>query len=359
VYNYAMGKEPWLEHLLGLGTEEDSPQLRESREMIARSLARGFSAAERPFGKGEIYLRDQGHGGLTDDTRPLKESFAEDAPQTDSAHQTGGEKRLAYWRKQLDSPRAVFALPEGQTDEQAARPARHSVAFSSHLVDALVRFSQQRGYRTALVTLAAFQALLYSYTEQDDLVLGVKAAELVAPEQDFDISETATQTDAPAGTLALRTDLSDEPDFNHLLDRVRGVVATALAHGDVPFESLAHDAGEEIDALRARLFRVMFSYAEEPLQVAPTADELAGGATEDGCRLALVLTRGEGGMVGAVQYDAESFASETIATMLDNYQTVLASLLENPQRIITDISSVGRQGVATGLAEDLEEQFTF
>jgi hypothetical protein len=64
-------------------------------------------------------------------------------------------------------------------------------------------------------------------------------------------------------------------------------------------------------------------------------------------------------MVGAVQYDAESFASETIATMLDNYQTVLASLVENPQRIITDISSVGRQGVATGLAEDLEEQFTF
>ena len=56
IYNYAMGKEPWLEHLLGLGLSEDSPQIRESRALLRQGASRGLIACESPFGKSEIYL---------------------------------------------------------------------------------------------------------------------------------------------------------------------------------------------------------------------------------------------------------------------------------------------------------------
>lgn len=88
IYNYAMGKEPWLEQLLGLGTGADSPQLQQSRKLIANARQRGFQIAERPFGKGEIYLNVPGqtesfanHAMNFDDwqlDQPISEAVLED-----------------------------------------------------------------------------------------------------------------------------------------------------------------------------------------------------------------------------------------------------------------------------------------
>jgi L-ascorbate metabolism protein UlaG (beta-lactamase superfamily) len=60
LYNYAMGMEPWLEHVLGLGLSQDSPQYLESEKLLSQARARGFSAAERLYGKAEIVLDDEG-----------------------------------------------------------------------------------------------------------------------------------------------------------------------------------------------------------------------------------------------------------------------------------------------------------
>jgi L-ascorbate metabolism protein UlaG (beta-lactamase superfamily) len=58
LYNYAMGMEPWLEYILGLGITESSPQWQESEKLLAQAKARGFLEAERLYGKAEIVLED-------------------------------------------------------------------------------------------------------------------------------------------------------------------------------------------------------------------------------------------------------------------------------------------------------------
>lgn len=56
LYIYAMGMEPWFEHLLGLAYDEDAVQLRESSNLVTVAREAGFKAAERLFGKREIIL---------------------------------------------------------------------------------------------------------------------------------------------------------------------------------------------------------------------------------------------------------------------------------------------------------------
>ena len=56
LYIYAMGMEPWFEHLLGLAYEEDAPQLIESSNLLKVVREAGFKSAERLFGKDEIIL---------------------------------------------------------------------------------------------------------------------------------------------------------------------------------------------------------------------------------------------------------------------------------------------------------------
>jgi hypothetical protein len=55
VLNYAMGLEPWIEHLLGLAYTNDSVQLSESRKFLEGAKARGLEA-QMLFGKHELFF---------------------------------------------------------------------------------------------------------------------------------------------------------------------------------------------------------------------------------------------------------------------------------------------------------------
>lgn len=56
MYVYAMGIEPWYEHLLGLAYSEDSAQLREARKLLADSRGEGRVRAEMLVGRGEFLI---------------------------------------------------------------------------------------------------------------------------------------------------------------------------------------------------------------------------------------------------------------------------------------------------------------
>jgi L-ascorbate metabolism protein UlaG (beta-lactamase superfamily) len=55
VYVYAMGQEPWLNHIMCLTYSEDSPQITESDELVEECRKRGI-IAERLFGQKEMFL---------------------------------------------------------------------------------------------------------------------------------------------------------------------------------------------------------------------------------------------------------------------------------------------------------------
>lgn len=56
IYVYAMGLEPWLEHLLGLAVSADSLQIKESNMLILNARKRGLLDAQLLEGTRDIYL---------------------------------------------------------------------------------------------------------------------------------------------------------------------------------------------------------------------------------------------------------------------------------------------------------------
>lgn len=56
LYVYAMGREPWLEYLLGLALTENSTQVTEARKLLTEAERRGYAESRLLYGKDEIYL---------------------------------------------------------------------------------------------------------------------------------------------------------------------------------------------------------------------------------------------------------------------------------------------------------------
>ncbi|HEX7956740.1 MAG TPA: condensation domain-containing protein, partial [Pyrinomonadaceae bacterium] len=259
IYNYAMGKEPWLEHLLGLGLSEESPQLQASATLLQKARARGFLAAERPYGRRELFLPRRSPRNRVFVPDPFEFIDEEvQRPESDVLHQNNFAAEIAYWKQQLGGRLPTLTLPTATYRPAShTQGARHSSPFAlpAALVDSLRDLSRENDCSLATTLLAAFQTLLYRYTGQDDCVVGALI-------DDGDLPEAGAPREL--NLLVLRTDLSGEPGFRTLLRRTREVRAKAAEHGRLPFELLADALQSEDDSPRAPLFQVLFSFEQAP-----------------------------------------------------------------------------------------------
>src|SRR5262249_10492125 len=143
-------------------------------------------------------------------------------------------------------------------------------------------------------------------------------------------------------TLVLRTSLSGTQSFRKFLSRVRAVTLGAYAHQDLPFEKLIEELQPERDMSRSPLFQVMFTFQNAP---APALDlpgvivstlEVESGASKFDLEL-LMADAGEE-LHGVLEYDVDLFERETIERLEKHFQTLLESIVANPDQSLDQLS---------------------
>ena len=102
-----------------------------------------------------------------------------------------------------------------------------------------------------MTLLAAFQCLLYRYTQHDDIAVG----SLIANRNQIQIERLIGMF---ANTIVLRTDLSGDPTFSEVLWRVRQVTLDAYRNQDLPIEEILQVLQVSRSMDRNTLFQVMF-----------------------------------------------------------------------------------------------------
>src|SRR5206468_1588799 len=146
--------------------------------------------------------------------------------------------------------------------------------------------------------------LLYRCSGQADLVVG-------SPVANRNRAETEGLIGFFVNTLALRTDLSGNPTFRQLLQRVHEVCLGGYAHQDLPFEKLVSELQLPRDQGRNPLFQVLFSLdsaALPPLDLPGLSVRLLP-MTFDVAKvdLSLALEEDAGGLQGALEYNTDLF----------------------------------------------------
>jgi amino acid adenylation domain-containing protein len=246
-------------------------------------------------------------------------------------------RQLAYWKKKLADAPAALELPTDRPRPpvQTYRGARQSLVLPKELNEALKTLSRRQGVTLFMTLLAAFQTLLYRYTGQDDIVVG-------SPIAGRNRKEIEGLIGFFVNTLVLRTDLSGDPSFRELLGRVRDGALDAYTHQELPFEKLVEELHPRRSLSHSPLFQVLFA-----LQNVPTTGLQLAGLTVSGLKadretatfdLSLQIVEESNSLKGTIEYNTDLFDEATIGRMRGHFQTLLESIVADPDRRISDFS---------------------
>ena len=251
-----------------------------------------------------------------------------------------GERQWAYWRERLAGPLPTLDLP---TDRRRPAVQTYSGATVELRLDgALVERvrSTGRASRATLYValLAAYQALLHRYSDQDDLLVGSPVSGRGTP-------RLASVVGYFVNPLVLRARLTGDPAFTDFLAGTRDAVLAAFEHQDYPFTLLTERLQPARDPSRSPLFQVMFLMQQTPLAVELELGAFAlgeagsrvdlGGLTlesvplrESRSPMDLLLRVAElrGGLGLSLQYNTDLFERTTMARLLRHYETLLEAV---------------------------------
>ncbi len=241
------------------------------------------------------------------------------------------QSSLAYWKQQLAGAPPLLSLPTDRPRpaEQNGRGSSQSFVVSQELTEALSLLSRQEGVTLSMTLLAAFNILLYRYTGTEDIVVG-------SPIANRDRSEIFVNA------VALRTDMSGNPRFPELLERVRKVAWLAQSHQDLPFEMLVEELQPQRDLSYSPLFQVMFvmegDISLQKIEVSNlTASPWVVEDTRAKFDLTLFLEQTSNGLVGKWVYNTDLFDADTIERMNGHFQTMLAGIVAQPEQAISEL----------------------
>jgi hypothetical protein len=241
---------------------------------------------------------------------------------------------LAYWKNQLMG----LPLLEFPTDFPRGASPTYDASIISQLLpvsltDALRTVGNGHGATFFNTLLAALQILLHRYTGQVDFGVATQVA-------GRDRIETEKLIGLFINTVVMRADLSGDPSFSLLLDRVSERGAEMIAHQNLRFEQLLKELRPADYPSHHTVFRVNFICQRDPIKPFESA----------GIKLTVIPSKSQGALyelnvflIGrdegwrlACEYNTDLFAPESITRLLTNYRRLLEAIVENPERRVSE-----------------------
>ncbi|MDQ0590035.1 non-ribosomal peptide synthetase [Variovorax paradoxus] len=253
-----------------------------------------------------------------------------------------GARQLAYWRQRLGASQPVLdlATDRPRTANAGYSAAQHALDVPAPLARELKRQARAQGGTLFMVLLAAFHGVLFRYTGQEEIRVGVPVAGRNRP-------ETAGVVGAFINTVVMGARPHTRMPLAELLAQVRDTAFEAQAHQELPYERLVQALRAEGGNAAAPLFQVMFNHLGEgdrPLRGWPRLRVRRIDLEERAAPFELTLEtieRADGSIRCAFRYAAELFEPATIARLAGHYHRVLEALAADPQQALGAIALLG------------------
>ncbi|MGC5562293.1 amino acid adenylation domain-containing protein [Streptomyces sp. FR-108] len=241
--------------------------------------------------------------------------------------------QLEYWRRTLAGLAQPLALPTDRPRPQTMSHRGDAVGFTvdHDLLRSVEKLAARADTTVSMVMHAALAVLLRHLGCGDDIPVGAP----IAGRTDEELRDLVGFF---VNTWVLRVDLSGNPSFSLLLQRVRDRALAAYDNQDVPFERLVELLNPDRSTAYHPLFQVMLSWQPPVPPVTLPGLDVEAAKTETGtAKFDLffdLLPNGSGGADCRLEYATDLFDRDTAEDIAHRFVRTLRRLAADPaQRI--------------------------
>lgn len=299
-------------------------------------ISDGWSIGVMLFELAALYANATGH--VSHALPPLKIQYRDFARwQRERLDGNVAQEMQKFWAEYLRGAPQILELP---TDRP--RPSQvtqsgtiHRFRLSAELCESLKDYSRQHQTTIFNVLLAGFATLLYRYSDQQEMVIGV-------PVNGRDRSEIQTLIGYFVNIVPVRICLSGDPTFQDLVRRVRDSMLAVQPNQEIPFDRLVEALQPKRTAGRIPLVQVVYLHQSFPLpdpQISPGLDfaqiEVHPGFSR--FELALRTEPDAHGIAAIFEYNTDLFDAATVVRWAEQYTKLLQYAVEHPTVAIGQI----------------------
>ncbi|GAA2393282.1 amino acid adenylation domain-containing protein [Streptomyces coeruleofuscus] len=352
---YAEGGEPWLRETL-------RTTIRRPFDLTTAPLVRGhaFRIGDDEWAllftlhhivtdgwSNTVFLEELSAGyrqargdGLAGDAEALPVRFSDYAAWERRTVGEDLERGLRFWEEELrgapDAPALRTDLPRGDVLSTGGDAVLHDLdaATSARIADV----ARRCGVSTYSLTLAVFTLLMHRWTGEADVVVGTPVAGRHHPELERLIGFFVN-------TLPVRSGYDGQDTFAAHAARVEAAVRRASAYDHIPFDRIVNRVVGGGHSGYQPLAQVVFAYQNDfdrRLALDGLDVELAhvpNGSARFEMTLFMAVAPG-GAMECELEYNTDLFTRDTAERFLDVYRTLLAGVLDDPHRPLSQYSLV-------------------
>jgi non-ribosomal peptide synthetase component F/thioesterase domain-containing protein len=250
--------------------------------------------------------------------------------QREQSESLAVQKELEYWKEQLkDLPLLDVPTDKPRQASPTFEATITSLLLPVTLTDAVRQIGNSESATFFNTVLSALGVLMYQYTGQTDFGAATQVA-----------GRTSVELESVIGpfinTVVLRLDLSGNPTFPQLLQRVQEVGLQSIANQNVRYEQVLKELRPNDYPSHHTLFRLNFICQRDPVR----AQEFAGikltvipsksqGALYD---LHVFLVHRNEGWRLACEYNTDLYEAATITRLLTDFKALLENIVDNPNR---------------------------
>ena len=245
---------------------------------------------------------------------------------------------LRFWKDHLRNLPKLLDLPSDRPrpSVNAYNGKKLQFFLGTELSDHLRRLARQEQTSLFNVVAAGLNTLLFRYTGQEDIPVGVPIA-------DRDRSELQPLIGFFLDTHVLRTDLSGNPAFRELLTRVHHAMRRVYSHQAVPFNEVVDALTPSAVSAIRRCFQILLNWREATAKLqfigfpGVVVEPLLAQANISKFDLTLFVTDRSDDLLLEIEFNTDLFDEDRIERMIGHFRTLLRGAVGDPERSLAEL----------------------
>ena len=259
--------------------------------------------------------------------------------ENNSANFSKRNDLIDFWKNTLKEASPILNFPyDFQRREHPSGKAKHEpIHLSKEITEKLRTISKKEKSSLFTTMLSVFGIQMHKYSGQDDINIGL-------PVVSRPYSKLENIFGMFVNTVVVRLKFDKNLTFKHIIRQTNETALNAIAHQELPFESIVDLVNPVRVSNTNPLFQIGFLWQNnlnEPLKLDRIRSKRITG-TDRTTPFDIVMYLWEDGetIEGEIEYSSDLLKHETIVRLKDNFLTLINKLLENSDTVLETLSII-------------------